>query len=64
MRWLSHRGGALDYLEHCRENPDTPYPIAVVLGCDPATILGAVTPVPIVYRNINLRVYCVAVVLN
>ncbi len=46
MRWLSHRGGALDYLEHCRENPDTPYPIAVVLGCDPATILGAVTPVP------------------
>ncbi|MBX9598705.1 MAG: 4-hydroxy-3-polyprenylbenzoate decarboxylase [Burkholderiales bacterium] len=46
MRWLSHRGGALDYLEHCRENPDKPYPIAVVLGCDPATILGAVTPVP------------------
>ena len=27
-------------------NPDTPYPVAVVLGCDPATILGAVTPVP------------------
>ena len=46
MRWLAHRGGALDYLEHCRENPHTPYPIAVVLGCDPATILGAVTPVP------------------
>ncbi|MBP9743411.1 MAG: 4-hydroxy-3-polyprenylbenzoate decarboxylase [Burkholderiales bacterium] len=46
MRWLQHRGGALDYIEHCRENPDKPYPIAVVLGCDPATILGAVTPVP------------------
>lgn len=46
MRWLTHRGGALDYLEHCRINPNTPYPIAVVLGCDPATILGAVTPVP------------------
>ena len=46
MRWLSHRGGALDYMEHCRKFPDKPYPIAVVLGCDPATILGAVTPVP------------------
>lgn len=46
MRWLSHRGGALDYQEHCRKFPDKPYPIAVVLGCDPATILGAVTPVP------------------
>ena len=33
-------------MEHCRENPDKPYPISVVLGCDPATILGAVTPVP------------------
>lgn len=46
MRWLSHRGGALDYLEHCKAEPDKPYPIAVVLGCDPATILGTVTPVP------------------
>ena len=46
MRWLHHRGGAIDYAEHCRENPTTPYPISVVLGCDPATILGAVTPVP------------------
>ena len=46
MRWLHHRGGAIDYAEHCRENPDKPYPVAVVLGCDPATILGAVTPVP------------------
>lgn len=46
MRWLAHRGGALDYQEHCREFPAKPYPVAVVLGCDPATILGAVTPVP------------------
>jgi 4-hydroxy-3-polyprenylbenzoate decarboxylase len=46
MRWLHHRGGALDYLEHCKLYPDKPYPVAVVLGCDPATILGAVTPVP------------------
>lgn len=46
MRWLAHRGGALDYQEHCKLFPDTPYPVAVVLGCDPATILAAVTPIP------------------
>ena len=46
MRWLTHRGGALDYREFRAANPDKPYPVAVVLGCDPATILGAVTPVP------------------
>ncbi|MEO2216668.1 4-hydroxy-3-polyprenylbenzoate decarboxylase [Chromobacterium vaccinii] len=46
MRWLAHRGGALDYREFRQQNPDKPYPVAVVLGCDPATILGAVTPVP------------------
>lgn len=46
MRWLAHRGGALDFQEHKRLFPNQPYPVAVVLGCDPATILGAVTPVP------------------
>ncbi|MCB1935214.1 MAG: 4-hydroxy-3-polyprenylbenzoate decarboxylase [Nitrosomonas sp.] len=46
MRWLAHRGGALDYREFCLKNPGQPYPIAVALGADPATILGAVTPVP------------------
>ena len=46
MRWLSHRGGALDYQEFRRLNPEKPYPVAVALGADPATILGAVTPVP------------------
>lgn len=46
MRWLSHRGGALDFKEWCQQNPDTPYPVSVALGADPATILGAVTPVP------------------
>ncbi|MDM7861366.1 4-hydroxy-3-polyprenylbenzoate decarboxylase [Alteromonas sp. ASW11-36] len=46
MRWLSHRGGALDYREWCQQNPDKPYPVSVALGADPATILGAVTPVP------------------
>ncbi len=46
MRWLAHRGGALDFREHCLAHPGKPYPIAVALGADPATILGAVTPVP------------------
>lgn len=46
MRWLSHRGGALDFKEWCEQNPDKPYPVSVALGADPATILGAVTPVP------------------
>ena len=46
MRWLAHRGGALDYRDHQLANPGQPFPVAVVLGCDPATILGAVTPVP------------------
>ncbi|GAB2890611.1 4-hydroxy-3-polyprenylbenzoate decarboxylase [Microbulbifer echini] len=46
MRWLSHRGGALDYRDWCKQNPGKPYPVAVALGADPATILGAVTPVP------------------
>jgi len=46
MRWLSHRGGALDFREWQQKNPDQPYPVAVALGADPATILGAVTPVP------------------
>ncbi len=46
MRWLAHRGGALDFREFRLANPGQPYPIAVALGADPATILGAVTPVP------------------
>ncbi len=46
MRWLSHRGGALDFREFQLQNPGQPYPVAVALGADPATILGAVTPVP------------------
>ena len=46
MRWLSHRGGALDFREWQQLNPGKPYPVAVALGADPATILGAVTPVP------------------
>jgi 4-hydroxy-3-polyprenylbenzoate decarboxylase len=46
MRWLAHRGGALDFRDHRLARPGEPFPIAVALGADPATILGAVTPVP------------------
>ena len=46
MRWLAHRGGALDYRDWCEKHPGKPYRVSVALGADPATILGAVTPVP------------------
>lgn len=46
MRWLSHRGGALDYQAWQKEFPSERFPLAVTLGADPATILAAVTPVP------------------
>jgi 4-hydroxy-3-polyprenylbenzoate decarboxylase len=46
MRWLAHRGGALDYRDHCQLQPGEPFPVAVALGADPATLLAAVTPVP------------------
>jgi 4-hydroxy-3-polyprenylbenzoate decarboxylase len=46
MRWLAHRGGALDFKDWCEKHPGEKFPVAVALGADPATILGAVTPVP------------------
>src|SRR5690606_15429610 len=46
MRWLSHRGGALDFRDHALAHPGEPFPIAVALGADPATTLAAVTPIP------------------
>src|SRR5512139_514542 len=46
LRWLAHRGGALDFRDHTLAHPGTPYPVAVALGADPATTLAAVTPVP------------------
>jgi 4-hydroxy-3-polyprenylbenzoate decarboxylase len=46
MRWLAHRGGALDWRDHQLAHPGTPFPVAVALGADPATMLAAVTPVP------------------
>ncbi|MGQ0654343.1 MAG: 4-hydroxy-3-polyprenylbenzoate decarboxylase [Betaproteobacteria bacterium] len=46
MRWLAHRGGALDFRDHRSASPGKPFPVAVALGADPATLLAAVTPVP------------------
>lgn len=46
MRWLSHRGGALDFREWQQQHPQQPFPVSVALGADPATILAAVTPIP------------------
>ncbi|MSQ73137.1 MAG: 4-hydroxy-3-polyprenylbenzoate decarboxylase [Betaproteobacteria bacterium] len=46
MRWLAHRGGALDFREHSEAYPGTAFPVAVALGADPATLLSAVTPIP------------------
>lgn len=46
MRWLAHRGGALDLRDWAEQNPSKPFPVSVAFGADPATILGAVTPVP------------------
>jgi 4-hydroxy-3-polyprenylbenzoate decarboxylase len=46
MRWLAHRGGALDFRDFAAARPGEPFPVAVALGADPATMLGAVTPVP------------------
>lgn len=46
MRWLSHRGGALDFREFQQKHPGQPFPVVVALGADPATTLATVTPVP------------------
>ncbi len=46
LRWLSHRGGALDFQEHRAAHPGQPFPVAVALGADPAMLLAAVTPIP------------------
>lgn len=46
MRWLSHRGGALDFKEWQEEFPDQGFPVSIAIGADPATVLATVTPVP------------------
>lgn len=58
MRWLSHRGGALDYQEWCAAHPGERFPVSVALGADPATILGAVTPVPDTLQSMRLPDCC------
>ncbi len=61
MRWLSHRGGALDFQEWCQAHPGEKFPVAVALGADPATILGAVTPVPDTLSEYAFAGYCVVI---
>ena len=46
MRWLAHRGGATDFAAWQRAHPGQPFPVAVALGADPATLMAAVTPIP------------------
>lgn len=46
MRWLSHRGGALDFADWQATHPGKPFPVLVAIGADPATTLAAVAPVP------------------
>jgi len=46
MRWLPHRGGAQDFREFQLKHPGKPFPVSVVIGADPATLLAAVTPIP------------------
>jgi len=46
MRWLSHRGGALDFREWQQKHPEQGFPVSIAIGADPATILATVTPVP------------------
>lgn len=46
MRWLPHRGGAIDYREWCQAHPERPFPVAVVIAPDPATLIAAVAPIP------------------
>jgi len=46
MRWLPHRGGAQDFREFQQADPGKAFPVSVVIGADPATLLAAVTPIP------------------
>lgn len=64
MRWLSHRGGALDFQEWKEIHPNQPFPVSVALGADPATILGAVTPVPDTLSEYALPDCCVVIKLK
>lgn len=46
MRWLAHRGGALDYRSWCEKHPDKPFPVVVAIGADPALLISAAAPIP------------------
>jgi len=46
MRWLRHRGGAIDFREWTRKHPGERFPVIVAIGADPATTLAAVSPIP------------------
>jgi 4-hydroxy-3-polyprenylbenzoate decarboxylase len=46
MRWLPHRGGAIDYREWQEAHQRKRFPVAVAIGADPATLVSAVTPIP------------------
>jgi len=46
MRWLPHRGGALDYRDWCQKHPDKPFPVVVAIGADPALLISAAAPIP------------------
>ena len=62
MRWLAHRGGALDFKEWQKAYPGQPFPVSVALGADPATILAAVTPVPDTLSEYGFAGLCCAAV--
>ena len=55
MRWLPHRGGAQDFREFQQAQPGKPFPVAVAIGADPATLLAAVTPIPDTLVRIPVR---------
>ena len=46
MRWLAHRGGALDFREWKKAQSGSSVSRGRGAGADPATILAAVTPIP------------------
>ena len=46
MRWLPHRGGALDYRSWCEQRPNEPFPVVVAIGADPALLIAAAAPIP------------------
>ncbi|WP_129778095.1 UbiD family decarboxylase [Peristeroidobacter soli] len=46
MRWLPHRGGALDFQDWQKAHPGKPFPVVVAIGADPALLIAATAPIP------------------